>query len=331
MRAPEFWDRRGSLWPALPLAPAAALYAAAGAVRAAVTRPRQAHVQVVCVGALTAGGAGKTPAAIALARRLRSQDRFPHFVSRGFGGSARGPLRVDPASQNAALVGDEPLLLASVAPCWVARNRLAGAVAAGSAGADLVILDDGFQNPTIAKDFTLVVVDGSQGFGNGWVLPAGPLREPVRRGLARADAVLLIGEDTAGIASRIGPLPPLLRGRLVADEAGRALRGRRVYAFAGIGRPRKFFDMLGGLGVELVGRTAFPDHHPYLPSEIDALTAAAKLARATLATTAKDAVRLPGTARAAMAVVDVELRFEDPERLDALLGLHLPAGTIKQT
>lgn len=327
MRAPDFWERGGSPVPALLLAPAAALYALGGALRAAMTRPAEAPVPTLCVGALTVGGAGKTPTVVALARRLARRGVQAHVVTRGYRGAAAGPLRVDSAAHDAAMVGDEPLLLAASAPCWVARDRLAGVAAAAKAGADLAILDDGFQNPAIPKDFSLLVIDGEQGFGNGRVLPAGPLREPARRGLARAEAVLLIGEDRTGLAKRIGEDVPMLRARLVPDAAGHALGGRRVHAFAGIGRPRKFFDMLEALGAHLTGRTPFPDHHRYAPSEIAKLLAAAERSDAVLATTAKDAVRLPPAARKSVAVVDVELQFEDVERLDALLRLHLPTGS----
>src|SRR5882724_11516611 len=262
MRPPDFW-RRG---PDHPLAhaavPLALLYRAGFALRAALARPSRPPIPVLCVGALTVGGAGKTPTVLALARLLADGGRIVHIVSRGYGGRLAGPLRVDPARHDAAMVGDEPLLLAEAAPCWVARDRSAGVRAAAAAGATLALLDDGFQNPTIAKHWSLLVIDGEEGFGNGHVLPAGPLREPPGSGLARADAVLLIGEDKAGIGGALPPGKPLLRGDLVPALPA-VLSGRRLLAFAGTGRPEKFFATLAGLPVEVVERIGFADHHPY--------------------------------------------------------------------
>jgi len=256
---------------------------------------------------------------LALARLLQDQGRTVQLVSRGHGGRLAGPLRVDPARHDAAMVGDEPLLLADVAPCWIARDRAAGVRAAAAAGATLALLDDGFQNPTIAKTWSLLAIDGEHGFGNGRVLPAGPLREPPQRGLARADAVLLIGEDRAGIAAVLPPGKPLLRADLVPLLPA-ALAGRRVLAFAGIGRPAKFFAALERLPVELVERTAFPDHHPYAAAEIERLIERAAGLDAVAVTTTKDLVRVPRSLRPRVTAIDVELRWRDNEAIRRLLA-----------
>lgn len=321
MRAPEFWARDGIL-PAL-LSPLAGLYAMAGDWRRAATRPYRAAVPVICAGGVTAGGAGKTPVALALARRLVGRGRRVHLLSRGHGGSATGPLAVDPRRHDAATVGDEPLLLAAAAPCWVARNRAAGARAAVAAGADIIVMDDGLQNPTLFKDLSLLVVDGEQGFGNGRVMPAGPLREPVERALPRADAAVLIGEDRAGVAGRVGATP-LLRARLVAEAAD--LTGRRVLAFAGIARPAKFFAALAALGAEVAAAEAFPDHHRYTGDELSRLFAAAERLGALPVTTEKDAVRLPPAARGRVRVVVARLDWDDAAALDRLLNRVLAEG-----
>ncbi len=312
---PEFWARQG-LVPRL-LQPLAWGYAAAGAARRAWTRPWCAPVPVICVGNLVAGGAGKTPLAIAIARRLRLSGRAVHLLSRGYGGRLAGPVAVDPMRHDAAQVGDEPLLLAEAAPCWVARDRIAGAKAAIAAGAKLLLLDDGLQNPSIAKDLSLLVIDGEYGLGNGRVLPAGPLREPLRMGLARADAVVLMGEDRAGVTPLLGA-KPVLRTRLVAENAG-AFAGRAVVAFAGLGRPAKFFATLIGLGARVVARHAFADHHVYRADELHRLLMEAEAARALLVTTAKDAARLPGEWRARVAVLSVAATFDDVGALDRLI------------
>jgi tetraacyldisaccharide 4'-kinase len=319
VRAREFWARRG-LVPAL-LAPLAGLYAAAGALRRRFVRPFRAAVPVICIGALTVGGAGKTPTAIAVATRLAAQGRRPHILTRGYKGRLRGPVRVDPAAHGARDVGDEPLLLAAAAPTWVARNRAAGARAAIAAGADCLVLDDGYQNPGLHKDLSIVVIDGGQGVGNGRRLPAGPLRETVASGFGRADAVLIIGKDRTGIAARVPRDAVLLRGRLAPDpDDARTLKGRRVLAFAGLGRPEKFFDTLTEAGAKVVKRNAYPDHHPYAGPDVEATIAEAIRMDAIPVTTAKDAVRIPEDQRPRVRVLRVSLACERPEELDRLLA-----------
>lgn len=313
---PEFWARPGAV-PRL-LQPLAWGFAAAGAMRRALARPWHAPVPVICVGNLVAGGAGKTPVTLSLAGRLAARGVAVHILSRGYGGSIVGPERVDPARHGAAEVGDEPLLLAQAAPCWVARDRVASAKAAAAAGATLLLLDDGFQNPALAKDLSLLVVDGGYGFGNGHVLPAGPLREPVAAGLARADAVALIGADEAGVTPRLAG-KPVLRACLVAENAA-DFAGRAVIGFAGIGRPAKFFATLEALGARLVARHAFPDHHPYGENELRRLQRAADAAGALLVTTAKDAVRLPLRWRTRTRILTVRVAWDDEAALDTLLA-----------
>lgn len=323
MRAPEFWHRDG--WLAALLSPVAGLVTFAGRRRQARARPWRAPVPVICVGNLVAGGAGKTPVAIALAQRLQTLGRTPHFLTRGYGGRERGPLRVDPARHAATEVGDEPLLLAAIAPTWVARDRRAGAEAAVAAGATAIVMDDGFQNPALFKDLSLIVVDGGYGFGNGRVMPAGPLREPVADGLARAHAVVRLGEDTAGTAAAVAGVLPILEAALVPVRP-EALKDRAVVAFAGIGRPAKFFATLEDLGCRIVARHAFPDHHPYRRAAVERLRAAAKTAGAVLVTTAKDAVRLPADLRQDATVCEVALRWREPETVDALLREAIGRG-----
>lgn len=318
MHAPEFWERRG-LVPAL-LAPLAGLYAAAGWLRHRFVRPFHAGVPVVCIGALTVGGAGKTPMAMAVALRLIALGHKPHFLTRGYKGRLRGPVRVDAETHTARDVGDEPLLLAAIAPTWVARDRVAAAKAAVAAGADCLVLDDGFQNPHLVKDLSIVVVDGAQGVGNGRRLPAGPLREALVSGFGRAQAVVIIGRDRTGISARVPRSAAVLRARLVPDAADAApLRGRRVLAFAGLGRPDKFFDTLSEAGAKVVKRNAFPDHHPYTPAEAEAMLAEALRMDAIPVTTAKDAVRLAPPQRARLRVLRVALACDRPEDLDRLL------------
>jgi tetraacyldisaccharide 4'-kinase len=239
-------------------------------------------------------------------------------VTRGYGGRLAGPVRVDPRNHSAAEVGDEALLLAA-AICWVARDRPSGLRAAADAGAQVILLDDGFQNPDFDKDLSLLAIDAEYGFGNGRVMPAGPLREPVEVGLARADAVVLVGSGN--------PIPPeiersrlpILHAELVPIE-GAWFRGRRIVAFAGIGRPAKFFATLQALGSEIVAARSFADHHRFSTAEIDGLRREAEVAGAALVTTAKDWVRIPSDERHGIEVLAVELRWRDPAALDLLLA-----------
>ena len=334
--APAFWSEPPGLAAGL-LMPLAAAWDMAGRARRSWVRAYHAPAPVICVGNLVAGGAGKTPVVLALAARLREAGMAVHIVTRGYGGRLRGPVRVDPLRHDAVLVGDEPLLLAECAPVWVARDRAEGARAAAAAGAGVILLDDGFQNPAIAKTVSFVVVDAEYGFGNGRVIPAGPLRESARRGLARADAVILLAASPAPLAlsaetpieaARRPDLPwradglPLglavVPARLAAIDGAR-FAGERVLAFAGIGRPEKFFATLRGTDAAVVGTRAFPDHHPFRAGEIAALRRAAAHLGARLVTTRKDIVRLPAAERAGIAVLDIEIRWPDPVPLARLL------------
>ncbi|MGH7088398.1 MAG: tetraacyldisaccharide 4'-kinase [Stellaceae bacterium] len=308
--APEFWNRSGLM--AHLLEPAAWTHARIGAARWALTRPWRASVPIVCVGNIVAGGAGKTPVVLTIAARLRRAGLTVHLLSRGYGGRAAGPLAVDPALHGAVEVGDEPLLLARAAPTWVARDRAAGALAALNAGAGLIVMDDGFQNPSLSKDLSLLVIDAAYGFGNGRVIPAGPLREPIAGALKRADAVVLLGPEEVPVRALLGRRP-LIEARLVPQKLPRL--DRPVVAFAGIGRPKKFFRMLAAAGAEIAACHAFPDHHPYRADEL------ARIERpgATLVTTAKDWVRLPLAWRARVEVLEIAVDWQDEAALDALL------------
>jgi tetraacyldisaccharide 4'-kinase len=317
MRAPEFWQRGGTA--AALLAPWALLYRAAGALRERMAMPWRAPVPVICIGNLTVGGTGKTPAALAVARVLRGWDLHAAFLSRGHGGALRGPVLVDPARHDAAAVGDEPLLLAQAAPTWVARDRKDAARLAIADGADVLVMDDGLQNPALKKDMSLVVVDGETGFGNGRVLPAGPLREPLARGLARAQGFVLVGPDRTGLRAQLMKHAPVLAASLVADAAARSLAGRKVHAFAGIGRPEKFFATLDALGARRAASHAFADHHPYSEAQAARLIEAAAADGAVAVTTAKDIVRLPAALRGRVTTVNVDLVFDEMPALERLL------------
>jgi tetraacyldisaccharide 4'-kinase len=317
MRAPEFWqgrDRTARLASAL-LSPIGALYGASVAWKRDHAQPYRSKAKVVCIGNLTVGGAGKTPIAIAIAALLLQRGQKTMFLSRGYGGKERGPIRVNLAHDAAEQVGDEPLLLAAAAPVVVARNRQNGAQMADAARADIIVMDDGHQNFALAKDLSFVVVDAANGFGNGRIVPAGPLRESVAQGLARVDAVILVGSGNPPLDGFSGPV---LRAHL-KPAPEEAIGGKRVVAFAGIGRPEKFFATLADLGADIVEENGFADHHSYTAAELARLKARARNAGAILMTTEKDFVRLSPADRDGIAVLPVTAQFEDQTALDRLL------------
>ena len=330
MRDPAFWWAERSVAATL-LAPVAACYGAIAARRMAQAG-RKAPVPVVCVGNFTVGGAGKTPTAIALARLLLAAGHSPFFLSRGYGGRVAGPLRLD--HQHADEVGDEPLLLGRIAPTIVARDRPAGAILAADGGADVIVVDDGLQNPSLAKDLAIAVVDGRRGIGNGRVFPAGPLRAPLAAQLDHVDAVLLVGAvgrgaDRAILASQKCGLR-VLHGELRPDPAAvAALAGKPVLAFAGITDPDKFFATLEACGIPAAARIRFPDHHRYTAAETASLVDRARQGGLTPVTTEKDMVRMSGdpAARALMghtAVLPVSLVFEDEAAVREMLRGVVP-------
>jgi tetraacyldisaccharide 4'-kinase len=330
MREPAFWWREPGPASAL-LAPLAAAYGMVARLRLE-GRGRRGDAPVVCIGNPTIGGAGKTPTALTVARMLAAAGERPAFLSRGYGGRLAGPLQVDPDRHHAGDVGDEPLLLARVAPTILARDRVKGADMAGAAGASVIVMDDGFQNPSLAKDVSLLVVDAGRGIGNGRVIPAGPLRAPLAAQLARAQAVVVVGRSggAADVVAEAGARNiPVLQAHLQPDAGVLAALGRgRVLAFAGIGDPAKFFATLRDGGIAVTATRSFPDHHRYTRAEAEALCDDADRAGLALVTTEKDLVRLAGDEEVSQLAayaraLPVTLVLDDADALALLLRERL--------
>jgi tetraacyldisaccharide 4'-kinase len=322
VRAPRFWSKPRPTLLARLLQPTGWAYGRATAQRMRGQGER-VGAPTICVGNFTVGGAGKTPTALALARMLLGDGRRVAFLSRGYGGAERAePLLVDADSHTAKLVGDEPLVLARLAQCWVGTDRARSARSAVEAGANALILDDGLQNPGLVKDLSFAIVDGESGFGNGLCVPAGPLRAPISAQLPFVQALIVLGGDDAA-ASRIAALAPgkpLMRASLEPDALAAApLIGREVVAFAGIARPEKFYATLRRIGAQIVATRDFADHHPYTQREIEALIEESRGRGALLATTEKDLVRLSARQARAIVTLPVTLRFEEPASVRRIL------------
>lgn len=338
MAEPRFWHSRTALT-GLALLPLSAVYGGLEYIRRRFAQPQHPGKPVICVGNLTAGGAGKTPTVRRLMQWLTEDGHAPAVLSRGYGGSEKGPLRVDPSSHQAAQTGDEPLMLAKDWPVYICADRAASLRLAVADGHDVLVKDDGFQNPTMMHHFNLIVVDGTGGIGNGRLLPAGPLRQPLSAALARLDALLVIGEPTHA------SLPPLLdkvqeqkkpifygSTDIVPNDA---LVSQRVHGFCGIAKPEKFRASLKANGCDIVAFTAFGDHHPF--SEADAQKILAS--DVVLVTTEKDMARLngapPGSARAQLAaraaVLEIDLLIEKQDDLRRLIAKALADKQANQT
>ncbi len=335
MRPPEFWNHRdgpeAKVLKRTLLEPVGWSYDLAGALRRAATTPHRSKATVICVGNLTLGGAGKTPVSIAILERLRARGVEAHALSRGYGGSKRGPLRVERERHTYRQVGDEPLLLARMGPTWVAKSKIAGAKAAVRQGAEALVMDDGFQNPTLAKDLSLVLIDAEAGLGNGRVFPAGPLRENARGALKRADAVVVVsaGPEPDMRAAWRNYLPQGTPVLIASLQPSAPPPPSPVFAFAGIARPQKFFDALMRAGADLKATTTFPDHHVYTKADLANLRDNARRRNALLLTTEKDLVRIPSDMARTIHAWPVRVVFQDEARLDSLIDRALDRASSR--
>lgn len=332
MRAPVGWwlDEADLLCRALK--PIGTLYGALTAARMKRAGTR-ADIPVICIGNFVAGGAGKTPTALAIGKMLQAQGARIAFLSRGYGGALASttPVQVDPAHHRAADVGDEPILLARLAPTFVCTDRVAGARAAAQAGASIVLLDDGLQNPALAKDVSFAVVDGEAGLGNGLCVPAGPLRAPLEAQWPFVDGLIIIGKGARGeaLAAQAHARGKfVVHGTLVPDNA-HEIQNKKLHAFAGIGRPEKFFTYLRDLGGHVTTTQAFADHHTYTADELEQIRRRADTNTqepGVIVTTEKDAIRIPDGALPGLVVLRVKLTFDAPEQLAELIARKISRG-----
>ncbi len=328
-KTPAFWYRAAnSKTPLIEriLTPVSWLYRLGYIYHQTTNSAQKADLPILCIGNINAGGTGKTPTALALKDLITTHkiaDK-PYYLLRGFGGGERGPLLVDPSNHTSWDTGDEALELAAQAPTIVSADRIEGTKLATEQGADLVIMDDGLQNPTIHKDVSLVVINGEMGFGNKKLFPAGPLREPLRKGLARADAFILIGEDKRSLSSILPEGKPVFSANLAPDTKNAPDPKQRYIAFAGLGYPQKFFNFLRDqAGLNLVECVKFSDHYPYADHDLERLKALAQEKNAQLITTQKDYMRLPKEQRADIAVMKVKLQWDDETGLAEFLQSRL--------
>ena len=291
MRAPSFWEHNGLL-PRF-LTPLGNFWQDRTNKNYLRKKPKVLTAPVICVGNAVAGGAGKTPVVLSILEKIQNHKINAHLLSRGYRGSVRKTILVDPNIHTAKDVGDEPILLAAKGPTWVSKNREIAGIQAVGAGAEVLILDDGLQNPDLYKDLSILVIDGNYGFGNGKGIPAGPLRDSVENILKRTDAIVIIGEDKQGLGKTFKDMKPILYAEFKPAKEDHSIVGKRVIAFAGIGRPTKFFKTLSDLRCDIIERKSFPDHHLYSRKDIRKIMNLAKINNATPVTTEKDFVKLP--------------------------------------
>ena len=317
MKTPDFWKSKNLL--ADILTPLGLIYGLATALRLRFKKSRKVPYPVICIGNLTAGGTGKTPVSVSMAALLQQAGRTPFFVTRGYGGKSRN-IFADAKKYNVRETGDEPLLLARQAPTVINPDRATGAELAIKNGADTIIMDDGFQNPGLYKDLSFLVFDGTTGIGNGKCIPAGPLRETFAAGIKRAQAIIILGEDKHNLAAQTKDLP-IFKGSVVAKKP--EINNNEIIAFAGIGRPEKFYTSLRELGFKLLKTIDFPDHHQYTMAELKKLINEAQKKDAVLFTTAKDFVKIPPQIQKHFHVLEIEISWENEESLKAFLHQNL--------
>ena len=316
MKAPNFWHNDG-LIPRI-LEPAAQILNLFSIMRYALGSNSNIGVPTICIGNIVSGGAGKTPVALSIAKKLHNNYNV-NFLTRGYGGKLSGPIQVDPNRHRIDEVGDEALVLANVATTWVAKDKKLGALSAKNMGAEIIIMDDGFRNPSVYKTLSLLVIDGPYGFGNGRLIPAGPLREKISSGLRKADAIVLIGDAKRSVKEVLPADIPVLQASTIPDNTNLELSNNNVIGFAGIGRPEKFLNTLKSMDLNIVDFVSFPDHYVFKETEIFQLQEKAAQHDAVLVTTLKDMKRVPRKVAHLCRTVEISIIWEDDSKIQQLL------------
>lgn len=304
MKTPTYWKNKNII--SYMLFPIGWLYGFITSLRTKIKKTHKAKIPVICVGNLTAGGTGKTPIAISIAEILKQTYNNVSFISRGYGGSLKNVM-VNNKIHTPNQVGDEPLLLSEVAPVFINPNRAEAAELAIKHNADCLIMDDGFQNPTLHKDISFLVFNGSFGIGNGFAIPAGPLRESFSNGIKRAHAIIIIGEDKTNIADKTDL--PIFYADIIEEKP--IIKNKNAYAFAGIGYPEKLYQSLKNCGINVVHTKDFPDHHFYTNEELQEIINTAHKENLEIFTTSKDFVKIPHQLQHKFNILNIKIKWRD--------------------
>ena len=318
LKAPRFWYKKNDTYISNTLYPFSLLFRFGTKLRNLVSRKRKTDLPIICIGNIVVGGAGKTPVAIKLGSLLKRKGYKPHFVSKGYGGIETNNILIK-EWHSAQSVGDESLLLSEVAPTWIGKDRNKSFALAKENGADCIIMDDGFQNPSLQKDFSIIVINGEQGFGNKRVIPSGPLRESISRGISRANLLIVIGEIAEDVGRKIPRTVPLIHAKFKISKDNRIYKNQKVTAFAGIAYPEKFYNSLNEQGAILEKKISYPDHHIFDENDMLNLAENANLTKSVLVTTKKDFVRIPKSYRSLVSTLNGEIKFEDENLLKEIL------------
>ena len=319
LKAPRFWYKKSDTYLSNTLYPLSLLFRFGTKLRNFVSRKSISDIPVICIGNIVVGGAGKTPVALKLGSMLKKRGYKPHFVSKGYGGIETNNTLVK-EWHSAQSVGDESLLLSEISSTWIGKDRNKSFILAKENGADCIIMDDGFQNPTLQKDFSIIVINGEQGFGNKRVIPSGPLRESISRGISRANLIIVIGEIADDVKRKISNTVPLIYAKFKISRDNKIYKNQKITAFAGIAYPDKFYNSLSEQGANLVKRISFPDHHIFDENDMLNLAETANITKSILVTTKKDYVRIPKSYRSLVSTLDGEIEFEDEKLLVEILS-----------
>ena len=319
LKAPKFWYLKKDTYLSNSLYPFSLLFRLGTKLRIILSQKKNAELPIICIGNIVVGGAGKTPVSLKIGKMLRQAGYSPHFVSKGYSGIEKNNTLVQ-KWHSPKSVGDESILLSEVAPTWIGFDRNKSFNLAKEKGADCIIMDDGFQNPTIQKDFSIIVINEEQEFGNKRVMPSGPLRESITRGLSRTNLIIVIGTISKEIKTKIPIHIPVINASFAISDENKIFKGQKITAFAGIAYPEKFFTSLAEQGARIVKEVIYPDHHIYHENDLLNLAEIANKTQSILVSTQKDFVRIPKSYRSLVNTLEGEIVFDNEELLLEILS-----------